>query len=239
MNRFSRGICRGAFYARLMAVQFNLGNRLAPLRFLVFMALFAIGLPILGPAIGWRHGTMLAFDIAAAVFLVSVWPLLQTPDARHMRIHAKRNDANRALLLTISVAVSLVVLVAVFSELAEKQAPQAITVTLIIATLMLAWLFSNMVYALHYAHVFYMQADSGEDGRRVDRGGLQFLDTREPNYWDFIYFSFTLGMTFQTSDTALASTQMRRIVTLHCLAAFVYNLGVLAFTINVLGGGGS
>jgi len=217
-----------------MAPKLHLGNRLAPVRFLVFLLVLAIGLPLLAPALGWRHGTMLSFDIAAAIFLVSVWPLLQTADARGMRLYAERNDANRALLLGISVTVSLVVLVAVFSELAEKGGPRATSVVLIIATLMLAWLFSNMVYALHYAHVFYMQSD-----REKDRGGLDFPKCQEPCYWDFVYFSFTLGMTFQTSDTALTTTQMRRITTLHCLAAFVYNLGVLAFTINTLGGGSS
>ena len=218
----------------LMARKLHLGNRIAPVRFLVFIALLAAGITILSPAIGWRRGIMLSFDIAAAVFLVSVWPLLQTADAKAMRLYAEGNDANRALLLGISVTVSLVVLVAVFSELAEKGGPRASTVVLIIATLMLAWLFSNMVYALHYAHVFYIQG-----GKGGDRGGLGFPNCKEPTYWDFIYFSFTLGMTFQTSDTAVTTTQMRRIVTLHCLAAFVYNLGVLAFTINTLGSAGS
>jgi uncharacterized membrane protein len=222
-----------------MALKLHLGNRIAPVRFLVFLVLLGAGTPLLGGAIGWRHGTMLAFDIAAAVFLLSLWPLLQTPHAKAMRVHAEQNDANRALLLTISVAVSLVVLVAVFSELLEKASPKPTAVTLIIATLALAWLFSNMVYALHYAHVFYVQSDTDKDGDTEDSGGLEFPKTKEPNYWDFIYFAFTLGMTFQTSDTALTTTQMRRITTLHCLAAFVFNLGVLAFTINVLGGGGS
>jgi len=219
-----------------MALKLHLGNRVAPVRFIVFLVLLLAGVPALSPALGWRHGTMLAFDIAAAVFLVSLWPLLQTTDARRMRDHAAANDANRALLLTITVLVSLVVLVAVFSELQEKAAPRSSAVSLIIATLSLAWLFSNMAYALHYAHVFYVQSDTDDDGDKEDSGGLEFPKTKEPTYWDFIYFSFTLGMTFQTSDTALTTTRMRRITTLHCLAAFVFNLGVLAFTINVLGG---
>nr|WP_026359877.1 DUF1345 domain-containing protein [Sphingomonas sp. PR090111-T3T-6A] len=218
-------------------MKLDLGNRIAPVRFLIFLVLLAAGIPLLGSTIGWRHGTMLAFDLASAVFLLSLWRLLQTPHADAMRDYAARNDANRALLLTISVTVSLVVLVAVFSELLEKASPKPETVALIIATLSLAWLFSNMVYALHYAHVFYVQSDTDDDGTSEDSGGLDFPETKEPNYWDFIYFSFTLGMTFQTSDTALTNTQMRRITTLHCLAAFVFNLGVLAFTINVLGGG--
>jgi uncharacterized membrane protein len=220
-----------------MAIRLNLGKHIAPARFLLFLALLVAGFPILSPMLGSRHGMMLSFDIAAGVFLLSLWPLLQASDAADMRRHAEHNDTNRVLLLAIGVAVSLVILVAVFSELVEKGHPKPFAISLIIATLVLSWLFSNMVYALHYAHVFYVQSDTDGDGTREDSGGIDFPKTEEPNYWDFIYFSFTLGMTFQTSDTDITTSRMRRIVTAHCLAAFVFNLGVLAFTINTLGGG--
>lgn len=222
-----------------MGPHLHLGKHVAPVRFIVFGILLAGGVALLTGPLGWRHGTMLAFDIAAAVFLLSIWPLLAGSGAREMRIAATRNDANRALLLAITGTVSLVVLVAVFSELQDKRQPHGFAVPLVLATLALAWLFSNMVYTLHYAHVFYVQSDTDGDGTEEDSGGLDFPDTKEPNYWDFIYFSFTLGMTFQTSDTQMTTTRMRRIATAHCLAAFVFNLGVLAFSINVLGGGGS
>jgi uncharacterized membrane protein len=101
---------------------------------------------------------------------------------------------------------------------------------LIVCTLALAWLFSNSLYALHYAHLYYRghRADGGE-------GGLGFAGTGAPDYGDFVYFAFTLGMTFQTSDTAVQTPLFRRVVTLHSLIAFVFNLGVVAFVINVLG----
>ena len=95
---------------------------------------------------------------------------------------------------------------------------------------MLAWLFSNVVYALHYAHLFYMPGDEGKDC-----GGLAVPKTDEPDYWDMLYFAFTIGMTFQTSDVEIESRDIRRVAMLHGLIAFVFNLGVLAFTINVLG----
>ena len=95
---------------------------------------------------------------------------------------------------------------------------------------MLAWLFSNTVYALHYAHLFYQP---GMTTGRIRAGSISRRD--EPDYWDFVYFSFTLGMTFQTSDVEITSRDMRRVVIGQCLAAFVFNIGVLAFTINVLG----
>ena len=125
----------------------------------------------------------------------------------------------------------LTVLTAVALELTQRGGPSPIVIALIIGTLILAWLFSNLVYALHYAHIFYLQ----HGGK--DRGGIDFPGTKIPDYWDFIYFSFTLGMTFQTSDVEISSGAVRRVVTFHCLAAFVFNLGVIAFTVNVLGGG--
>jgi len=220
-----------------MALSLHLGKRIAPPRFITFVILLAIGVPILHPALGWRQGTMAAFDIAAAIFLISLWPLLQTPHAKEMRVQAERNDANRALLLVITGAVMLVVLIAVGSELIEKGSPRPLAVALIIATLLLSWLFSNVVYALHYAHIFYSQGDTDGDGKREDIGGLDFPSTKEPNYWDFVYFSLTLGMTFQTSDVDMTTTPVRIVATFHCFAAFIFNLGVLAFTINTLGGG--
>jgi uncharacterized membrane protein len=99
---------------------------------------------------------------------------------------------------------------------------------MIIVTLILAWVFSNTVYAFHYAHLAYSKPDAG-------CAGLDFPDTTEPNYWDFVYFAFTLGMTFQTSDVTISDQGIRKVVTVHCLAAFIFNIGVLAFTINVLG----
>ncbi len=110
------------------------------------------------------------------------------------------------------------------------QRPEPVTKVTIIITLILAWLFSNTVYAFHYAHLAYSRPSAG-------CAGLDFPDTKEPVYWDFVYFAFTLGMTFQTSDVTISNGHIRKVVTVHSLAAFIFNIGVLAFTINVLGSG--
>ncbi|TGX52920.1 DUF1345 domain-containing protein [Sphingomonas gei] len=172
---------------------------------------------------------MAGFDVGALAFLVSAAPLLRHR-SDDMRRSAERNDANRLLLLLITLAVSLVVLVAVASELMQSQSPDGKSIALIVGTLVLCWVFSNTIYALHYAHLYY-RADNGGDA-----GGLQFPEAPEPDYWDFVYFAFCLGMTFQTSDVSVTDRGIRKVVTLHCLAAFVFNLGIVAFTINVLGG---
>jgi uncharacterized membrane protein len=213
------------------AVGRGLGNRVAPPRFVAFLIIGIAGIALGIRYAGWRHGPMIGFDVAALVFLVSCVPLLDD-HIDSMRAAARRNDANRAMLLAISVAVSLAVLVAVAAELQQKGSPKPLSLVLVIGTLALAWLFSNTIYALHYAHMFYVT----HDGR--DCGGLEFPKTSEPNYWDFVYYAFCLGMTFQTSDVSVTDRRFRRVSTFHCMAAFVFNIGVLAFTINVIGGSG-
>ena len=208
------------------------GRHVAPARFVAFVAMMVAG--VAGAKLGLHVSTgralLIGFDAAAAAFLLSLYPLLDD-DTGEMRERAEANDANRAGLLAITALVLVVILVAVANELAGKPSPAAIA--LVIATLTLSWLFSNVVYALHYAHVFYRDADGDEQ----DDGGLAFPNCEEPGYKDFLYFSFTLGMTFQTSDVSMTSARMRWIALGQTMAAFVFNIGVLAFTINVLGGG--
>ena len=215
-----------------MARRFNLhlGRRIAPPRFLAFIAIFVIALVALPGPLGLGRGTMLAFDIATIVFLLSLVPLLRHNTADRMRHRAKTNDANRTTLLGLTVVTMIVILVSVANELHAKD--DKTVIVLIIATLVLAWLFTNIVYTLHYAHMFYGDAD--HDGE--DNAGLAFPHCETPDYWDFAYFSFTLGMTFQTSDINMTSRRMRRVSLGQCMLAFVFNIGVLAFTINVLGG---
>jgi uncharacterized membrane protein len=207
----------------------GLGHWLAPPRFLFFMAVFAATTASLFSALGWRASTMAGFDAGALAFLLSCLPMLRH-ESDDMRRASKRNDANRLLLLLVTGAVSLVVLVAVASELMDRNTPHTGQLVLIVGTLALSWTFSNTIFALHYAHLYYA---SGKNG---DAQGLDFPETPEPDYWDFVYFAFCLGMTFQTSDVDITQGRLRRPVTLHCLLAFVFNLGIVAFTINVLGG---
>ena len=211
-----------------MAHRMGIGNRIAPARFIMFIVVLFGGWA--GATIllkSWELGAMAGFDTAALLFLVTCATLLRTGEARVIREHAAMNDANRHWLLIITGIVMSILLIAIAAEVVGRS-PEPFTKILIIATLVLAWLFSNTIYALHYAHVAYRNPDMG-------CSGLEFPHTPHPAYWDFFYFSFTCGMAFATSDVQVTSTRMRRIVTMHCLAAFAFNIGVLAFTINVLG----
>jgi uncharacterized membrane protein len=206
------------------------GRHIAPARFLIFVAvLIAATSAAYAAGCDPRTALLLGFDAAAFVFLVSVVSLFRA-DADAMRQRSQDNDANRAGLLALSALLSLVVLFTVGALIADPSSIGRNGVVLIIATLALAWLFANMVFTLHYAHLFYLQM------KGKDWGGLEVPGTDEPDYGDFLYFAFTLGMTFQTSDVSVTGVHMRRVVLGHCMAAFLFNMGILAFTVNALGG---
>lgn len=217
----------------------RMGQRLAPPRFIFFLVL------LVAAFFGYRHllgsssdadAIAMGFDFAALAFLVSLWPLLADCDVATMRRHTEENDANRVLVLLIATVVTMVVMAAIAGELPRAAQGDRLALAKLIGTLMLAWFFANTIYALHYAHLYYSRdSDAGSDDW-TDRGGIAFPGTDTPDYLDFAYFAFTLGMTFQTSDTAISGRAIRRIATLHSFAAFVFNIGIIAFTINALGG---
>jgi uncharacterized membrane protein len=212
----------------------GIGNWLAPKRFLLFLAFIPAAFVAQRAAFGvqqWADTAAMAFDAAALVFLLSLAPLVRESDAAAMRAHAAGNDANRGLVLLLSTLVGFAVMGAIAGELPGARAGEPLTILKLLGTLLLIWLFANSMFALHYAHAFYARAKTGSDSR-----GLDFPATNDPDYRDFAYFAFTLGMTFQTSDVQITSRRVRRVVLLHCFAAFVFNIGVIAFAINALGG---
>jgi uncharacterized membrane protein len=214
-----------------MAKRRTIGNIVAPWRFLTFLlVLIFVALPASRWLGSYGLGIIAAFDLAAVIFLILSLNLLAISDPLTIEGLSKQNDANRTLLLVITMIVMAVLLIAVGSETVGRH-PQSFAKALIILTLIVAWLFTNSVYALHYAHMGYIQPDQG-------CSGFRFPGTPEPLYWDFVYFAFTCGMAFATSDVEVTNQQIRKVVTFHCLAAFAFNIGVLAFTVNLLASGG-
>ena len=213
-----------------MAKPRTIGNRIAPWRFIVFLATFLIvAIPARFALGSWWLGIIDAFDVAAVLFLLLCKSILDIDDPAQMERIAQLNDANRTFLLIITGIVIAVLLIAVGAETVGRN-PQAFAKALIIVTLIVAWLFGNTVYALHYAHMAYVTPEAG-------CAGFRFPGTPEPVYWDFVYFAFTCGMAFATSDVEVTDQRIRKVVTFHCLAAFAFNIGVLAFTVNLLASG--
>jgi uncharacterized membrane protein len=215
----------------------GLGGWLAPPRFLLFLVLFPAGALLWhGAGHGLADAVDLGFDGAALVFLASCVPMVLVHcDSVAMRAQSARNDANRLAVLGITSCLTVAIMAAIMGELPRVGHGGHGALAKVLVTLVLTWLFANVVYALHYAHLYYSPGPDG-DAPGKDMGGLDFPGGQDPDYFDFIYFAFTLGMTFQTADVAMTGRPIRRIAVLHTFAAFVFNIGVIAFTINAIGG---
>ncbi len=210
----------------------GIGEKVIPPRFLLFIAamLATIGWSLWFDDVEWQTALVRAFNLAAIVFAISLWPLSRDHTAAQMRLHSAQNEAGRGLVLMITCIVIAAILAALIIDLPPaKDRDQCATAKLIV-TLAMAWGFTNLVFMLHYAHAHYGPADSGAG----HRGGFEFPGTPAPDYWDFLYFSFTAGMSFAASDVNVTRSGVRRVVLVHCLLSFIFNIGVIAFTINAL-----
>lgn len=204
-------------------------SRVPHTRFLIFLLIFTVTTLALALRLQIEAALIYGFDLAAMVFIGSALPLWLDDGADAARARAARDDGGRGLLLLVSVAVLVAILLSM-GRLAAEKAGSGSGFTLIAGTLVLAWLFANLIFAFHYGHLYYdRQGDQ-------DAGGILFPEGEAPDFADFVYFAFTIGMTCQTADLDISSRKIRRVVTLHGLFAFFFNLGVLAFAVNVLAG---
>lgn len=167
------------------------------------------------------------FDVGAVVFMVALLWTLADDKAEDMRQRAAENEPDQVILLVIGLVVAGAVVGAVGYETMTMRGPE---VALSIGTLVLSWVFANLLFALHYAHSWYL-----DDGSGKDRGGIDFPGKEPPLYWDFVYFSFVLGMTFQVSDVDITKSGIRRVALAQSIVAFWFNIGVLALSISVVG----
>ncbi|TAL84241.1 MAG: DUF1345 domain-containing protein [Rhodanobacter sp.] len=174
---------------------------------------------------------LLAFDLAAVVLLGSLVRMFNRASLAHMRMRAKAQDSGRWGVLWGGIVLATVVLVALSSELHAAKAGGLLTLGVGAFSVVLSWLFLNIMFAMHYAHGFY--GDFGEK-----HSGLEFPDTPEPDYWDFAYFAIVIGMTFQVSDVQITSRYLRRVALLHSVIAFFFNVFIIAITVNIVAGQG-
>lgn len=205
--------------------------RISHPRFIVFLATFVGVTGLLWHSLGWANAVSAGFDFAAMIYIGWMCWIMARSDTDDIRKYAQANDSGRAAMLGIATTITLVILVTVAVELRPAGHAHPWQIALPVLTLVVAWVFGNIVYTLHYAHLFY---DDMPDG--TDRRGLTFPETKDPAYWDFAYFSFNLGMTYQVSDVAVNKAALRRVVMFHAIIAFFFNIGVLALALNIVAG---
>jgi uncharacterized membrane protein len=177
----------------------------------------------------------LAWDIVAAVYLLMAIGMMWRHDTKQIRARAKAVDIGLLEIVAIVVLAGAFSLFSVAIVLSEaKGLPAFVRNTHIgvgVATVFLSWVSMHVIYAVHYAHVFYDRAE--RDAKTTVRGGLEFPGQKEPDYWDFVYFSFVIGMTCQVSDVQVTARHMRHFVTAQGIIAFFYNTIVVALAVNI------
>jgi uncharacterized membrane protein len=169
---------------------------------------------------------VVAWDVFATLYLILAYTMMLRCDVAHIRRSAVMQDDGRFQLLLLTAFGALASLGAIVFELgASKGNPAGLV--LAIVTIVLSWVLVHTAFSLHYAHDFY---------RGKKPGGLQFPsgdDHVEADYWDFVYFSFVIGMTAQVSDVGITDRIIRRTATVHGIISFIFNTALLALMINI------
>jgi len=171
---------------------------------------------------------VIAWDVFAALYLVLAYIMMMRCDTSHIRRSAVMQDDGRFLLLLLTALGAFASLAAIVIELGASKGS---TSELILATvtIVLSWATVHTAFSLHYAHEFY---------RGSKPGGLQFPSgdaDAEADYWDFVYFSFVIGMTAQVSDVGITDKIIRRTATVHGIISFVFNTALIALMVNIAG----
>ena len=169
---------------------------------------------------------LIGWDVFVAMYLVLVYTMVLRGGLGYIRRMAALQDDGRFLIPLLTALGAFASLAAIVSELgaAHRNPPQLIFATLTIA---LSWAAVHTAFALHYAHDYY---------RGGEPGGLQFRSGDrhdDADYWDFVYFSFVIGMTAQVSDVGITDKTIRRTVTAHGIISFVFNTALLALMVNI------
>ena len=202
--------------------------RVRPRLFLAILAAIAAYFlePSTWPAIA---RLLLAWDVGLALYLVLITTMMSRSSVENLKRRAKLEDEGAMGILVLAAIATVASLGAIGAALAGLHDPESGNNThrlmLAVATIGLSWLFLHTMFAIHYAHEFHL----GKCGKPA----LGFPDGELPDYWDFMYFAFTIGATAQTSDISVVTRRMRRLVLGHSILAFAFNTGVLALAVNV------
>lgn len=218
-------------------------HRSAPLRAvavrprLVFSTVCGLG-ALLGIPEAWAHQpvsrAILAWNVGTWLYLALSLTMMLGASHERMRSRALEQDAGRRTVLALVLLSALMSLGAIVLELGVAKdltgSDRGLHIALASATIVASWLLTQVMFAQHYAHDYYLAEVRGRPG------GLDFPGGHPPDYGDFLYVACVIGTSGQTADVSFASRAMRRTGLLHCVLSFFFNATVLALTINIASG---
>ena len=176
--------------------------------------------------IGWNAGAWLYLALAMRMMFWS--------SHEKMRTRAQTEDEGRIVVLVLVILAALATLAAIIAELVVVKDAHGFLryahISLAVLTILSSWAFTHLMFALHYAHDYYVAQLRGAPG------GLDFPGTERPDYGDFLYFACVIGTSGQTADVSFTSSSMRLTGLVHCVLSFFFNTTLLALTINIASG---
>lgn len=195
-----------------------------------FYAAVLLGIAVFALTWAWEPPARIAAggDAFFLTYLIASALLVVHLDEEGLKKRAAIEDEGAFIVLVIAIAVIALCLVGIFTVLNQKQNPGTLAFVLSVASAPLGWFTLHTIGAFHYANTHYL---GGEDGKTK---ALKFPGTGEPGAWDFLYFSFVVGMTAQVSDVQVLTTEMRRSTLTHSVVSFFFNTVLIAMAVNAV-----
>ncbi|CAN7270693.1 MULTISPECIES: DUF1345 domain-containing protein [Ensifer] len=182
----------------------------------------------------WFAAPRYSFEVSAVtffcVYLIMSARRLRMMTGKHLKTHARNTDEPEAVIFLVTFAAAATALVSLFFALNGESKGPTLELALAFASVVLGWATIHVMAAMHYAHVYWVPDDGAQTP--APQRGLDFPETPEPGGYDFLYFSFVIGMTAQTSDVAITTTAMRRINLMHAIVSFFFNTVLVAAAVN-------
>ena len=175
-----------------------------------------------------------AWNAAGWPYIALLLVMMLRAEVEGIKRQASLEEESRTAALLITTCGAIAMFLAIVAQLSalgqELGLDRQITFALSFSTILVSWLLVQVVFAVYYAHEFHSESGRGSRG---GGGGLKFSGNGAPDYLDFLYFSFVVGTTNQTSDTEVTSRAMRRVVMLHGILSFFFNTAVIALAVNL------
>jgi uncharacterized membrane protein len=187
-----------------------------------------VGGPLLALAVAWQAAVLLGWDVTSSIFLIWIWVIIGPAGAARTRQIAVREDPSIPVTDTIIVVAGVACLGAVAMVLIKAGnshgGAKALLIAVGVVSVGLSWAAVHTIFTLRYTRIYY----GGEEG------GVDFNEKDRPNYLDFAYMAFTIGMTFQVSDTNISAKRIRSTALRHALISYLFGAVIVGLTINVV-----
>lgn len=210
------------------------------LRFNISLALSIVVFFVLKSSASAVVAFMVAWLTFAIFQLIFMWTIIFSFHPKKVKAFAEKEDTSAPfifLFVLLAAVISLFAIIFLLRNIPnESKGGISLHILLSFSSIFCSWMLVHTLFTLRYAHLYYKGGNLATSGKQADATALDFPNEKEPDYLDFAYFAFVVGMTFQVSDVEISSRRIRRLALLHGLLSFIYNTVIVAFSINIISG---